>query len=562
MRQTNRHRFTRRIPVVLGAALLTTLAAPLVSPVLADPGVPQDPAVVFAEDFEFGQGTTPQLVTDYTGPPPVSQQYGADPAWLIGCNGWITSLQNPSVEPPGAGCGSFWTQAQQLSGALGQWAGGDPATNHGVIGYTSFNPGPDKVQIETTRPIPLSGSSRFLTFSVDAAARGCAGTHPQLKFYLIDGPTAIPTFTSPIDPCVNPGAVIGGTSVGTYVSNNPALFSGSSVGIRMINGEGDSYGNDSAIDNLKILDVTPQLDKTFSAASATINSPVTLTFTITNTSELAAKAGWSFTDNLPAGLVANPTTASSTCDGAIVAASATTIEVSGNLTTGQTSCTATVTVTAAQAGTYTNCITAVVGLNLPVCSDVRFTVPALAFDAHAHGGKVTAPSISVSPIAPSNQTCTTTPGTDTNGVVSATLPTLGSVGVIQTNASGTVNNSGLRTASANSATSQVNLLGGLVTADAVTTSATSTQDSFGQISTSGSTVVTNLRIAGVPIVNPAPNLSISIPLVGSVIVNERTPIAGGRGISVNALHVTLLQGTHIIVSHSQASLGTPCPPST
>ena len=95
-----------------------------------------------------------------------------------------------------------------------------------------------------------------------------------------------------------------------------------------------------------------------------------------------------------------------------------------------------------------------------------------------------------------------------------------------------------------------------------TATASSTQDSFGQISTAGSTVVVNLKVGGVPVVNPAPNLAIVIPLAGTVIVNERTPIAGGRGISVNALHITLLQGTHIVVSHAQASLGTPCPASS
>jgi uncharacterized repeat protein (TIGR01451 family) len=519
---------------------------------------------VFTEDFENGQGATPALVTSHVGPPPVNQTYTADPEWLIGCNGWITSEQNPPVEPPGAGCGFFWGQAKQLASALGQWAGGDPATNHALIGYTSFNPGPDKIQLETTQPIPLSGTSRFLTFSVDAAARGCNGFHPLLKFYLLDGPTAIPTFTSPIDPCVNAGGVINGTSVGTYVSNSPALFSGSSAGIRLVNGHGYAYGNDSAIDNIKILDVTPQLDKEFSAPAAPINTPVTLTFTVTNTSELAQKNGWSFTDNLPTGLVATPASATTTCG--TVSASTTAVTVSGNLATGQTSCTTSVQVTAARAATYTNCATNIVnavGLNLPGCASVQFQPPILVFDAHAHGGKVVAPLLGVPPIAPSDLTCTTTPGVDTNGVLNVTLPTVGSLGVIDTSATGTVDSAGLRTASAQARTSQISLLGGLVTADAVTATATAQDNDLGQVSTTGSTVVANLRVAGVPIVNPAPNLSIVIPLVGSVIVNERTPIAGGKGISVNALHITLLQGTHIVVSHARASLltpGAPCPP--
>jgi hypothetical protein len=557
--------FRRQIPIALGAAVTAAFLVPIGGQASAAPGVPQAPTTVFTEDFENGQGATPALVTSHVGPPPVNQTYTADPEWLIGCNGWITSEQNPPVEPPGAGCGFFWGQAKQLASALGQWAGGDPATNHAVIGYTSFNPGPDKIQLETTQPIPLSGTSRFLTFSVDAAARGCNGFHPLLKFYLLDGPTAIPTFTSPIDPCVNAGGVINGTSVGTYVSNSPALFSGSSAGIRLVNGQGDAYGNDSAIDNIKILDVTPQLDKEFSAPAAPINTPVTLTFTVTNTTELAQKNGWSFTDNLPIGLVATPASATTTCG--TVSASTTAITVSGNLATGQTSCTASVQVTAARAATYTNCATNIVnavGLNLPGCASVQFQPPILVFDAHAHGGKVVAPLLGVPPIAPSDLTCTTTPAVDTNGVLNVTLPTVGSLGVIDTSATGTVDSAGLRTASAQARTSQVSLLGGLVTADAVTATATAQDNDRGQVSTTGSTIVANLRVAGVPIVNPAPNLSIVIPLVGSVIINERTPIAGGKGISVNALHITLLQGTHIVVSHARASLltpGAPCPPS-
>lgn len=43
----------------------------------AAPGVPQDPQVVFTENFENGQGAAPIVVTDYTGPAPVDQTYKA-----------------------------------------------------------------------------------------------------------------------------------------------------------------------------------------------------------------------------------------------------------------------------------------------------------------------------------------------------------------------------------------------------------------------------------------------------------------------------------------------------
>src|SRR5256885_12109421 len=80
-------------------------------------------------------------------------------------------------------------------------------------------------------------------------------------------------------------------------------------------------GNDSAIDSAQIIDVTPQLDKAFSPASIQLGQVSRLTMTITNTTDLLRKRGWSFTDNLPAGLVVEGN-ASTTCPGATVQAAA------------------------------------------------------------------------------------------------------------------------------------------------------------------------------------------------------------------------------------------------
>lgn len=566
-------RFRGKLSRPLSALLTAPLAAaaflvPLAGQATAapgTPGVPQPPVPVFTEDFEYGQGATPILVDDYTGAPPANATYTADPQYLTACNGWITSQQNSPVEPPGANCNGFWSQAIQLSSALGQWNGTGAATNHAVIGYTSADPGPDRVQLETAAPIPLSTSSRFLTFSVDAAARACFANPPQLKFFLLDGEDTVPAFDSPINPCAAPQAVIGGTAVGTYFSDAPILFSGDSVGLRLVNGTSSGYGNDGAFDNIRIQDVTPQLDNTFSAATAEAGTSVTLSFTTTNTTELAAKDGWSFTGNLPAGLVADPATVATDCAGGTAAASTTSVSADANLTAGQAFCTTTVQVTAAQAGTYTTCganVVDVVGLNKPGCATVRFTPPVLVFDAHAHGGSVVAPLVGVAPLVPSDLSCTVNPGSDNHSLLSAPLPTLGSLGVITTSASGVVDPAGLRTASAQATTSTVRLLGGLVSADAVTATATATEDGSGHVSASGSAGLVNLRVAGVPVVNPAVNTAIVLPLVGSVVVNERTFTGGGSGVRVNALHVTLLSGIHVVVSHARVSLlrpSDPCP---
>ncbi len=556
----------RALPAVIAALTVVPLALAVTSaqPASAAPGVPQAPVVVFAEGFENGQGDTPVLLTDYTGAPPVAQTYSADPAWLTACNGWLASPQQPAVPPPGSGCSAGnWQAVRDMAGILGQWAGGDPATNHAVTAYTAGNPGAGKVQLRTEQPIPLPESDRFLTFSVDAAEQNCFANHALFEFYLLDGATAVPTFTTAIEPCANPSSVIDGTAVGTYTSDRPVLFGGSSVGVQLVNAQGSGVGNDAAFDNVRVLDVTPQLDVGYSPPPVQMGQTATLTFTVTNTAELAVKDGWSFTANLPAGLTATaqPTT---DCTDATASTAAGTVTATGALATGQVSCTVAVTVTAARPGTYTTCatdVTARVGLNAPGCASVRFIAPVLVFDAHAHGGELTAPLVGVGPLAPSDLTCTPQPGLDQDQALGATLPGIGSLGVIDTEAHGTVGGDGQRTATAWARTAKVSLLGGLITADEIRAKAAAAEDLDGAVTTAGEVELVNLRINGAPVVDPAVDLTITIPLVATVVVNEQRPLAGGAGIAVNALHVRLLNGVDLVVSHARVTLtrpGTPC----
>jgi hypothetical protein len=51
------------------------------------------------------------------------------------------------------------------------------------------------------------------------------------------------------------------------------LFSGSQVGIRMVNANGSGAGNDAAFDDIKILDATPTITKSFSPESVTEGAP-------------------------------------------------------------------------------------------------------------------------------------------------------------------------------------------------------------------------------------------------------------------------------------------------
>ena len=376
--------------VAVGSLGIATTAAGQAAAAPGTPGTPQAPVVVFAEDFENGQGATPIQLPGYTGAAPVNETYSADPAWLINCNDWIASPLNPSTEPPGSGCSGFWPELPRLAGSLGLWAGTGSSTNHALgIETAGSGPGPNKVMLQTNTPISVP-TNRFLGISMDAGDGSCNGLAARFVPTLLDGATAISTFSAPIQPCAQSGAIFGEDHVGTYISNNPVLFGGSSLGIRLVNAEGGAFGNDAAVDNIKIVDLSPQLDKAFGAAVVPEHGTVTLNYTITNTTELAAKNGWSFTDTLPAGLVAGPSSATTNCAGGSVLVGSGTLSVTGNLGAGQASCTASVVVTAAAPGTYTNCaanITASVGLGLPACASVSFNAAPVADAGGPYSGQ-------------------------------------------------------------------------------------------------------------------------------------------------------------------------------
>jgi uncharacterized repeat protein (TIGR01451 family) len=380
-------------------AQLSAQAAP------GTPGTPQPGTGLFSEDFQNATRSPVQTLTAYTGV--AGQKYTAAAGWLQGCNGWIASAAQSTTAPgPVADCTSpsataaqgqaAWNGAQQLAQALGLYRGASAAAaadNYADTAYTSTAPGAGAVEFQTASNVPFSGTNRFVAFSVDVAAANCAtASHPLLQFRLLNDAGAATNAGSQIDACSSPttrsvaalGAAPARTvNVGTYTSDGAVLFSGSSVGVRMINDNGAAGGNDHAFDNVRILDVTPQLDKAFSPVSVVTGGTSTLTFTITNTAELAAKTGWSFTDTLPPGLrLASPAAAATTCPAGTVngVAGAGSVAVTGNLTTGMRSCTVTVDVTSQTAGAYVNGRSNVttVGLNAPADAQVTFARPAIA----------------------------------------------------------------------------------------------------------------------------------------------------------------------------------------
>lgn len=397
-----------RVPAVLAALSLvgaglvaTSLTAVTPSAVAApgNPGVPGEPTVLFVEDFENRAADSNVLLTDYTGAEGTT--YAADDFWVDrnGCNGFIINQTSARVagdcsgsQPDTFGVAIF-TSLTALPYTLGTVNGSDPVTNAAAASYTSGSGTDDQVQFRTADPLTLTTEGRFVTFSVDAVAQNCQATHPELRFYLVDGDgNEIAVSDTAIDPCTDPrGAQYtsptqdGTTRVvigGRFPADSSTLVTGGSFGIVMRNENGNGGGNDGAYDNIRVLDVTPQLDKEFSPTSVATGGVSTLTLTITNTSDLAAKNGWSFTDELPEGLVvADPSAVETDCPAGDVtaAAGATSLSGTGNLDAGMASCTISVNVTSDEAGGYTNGpdnISAI-GLDYPDPSTVTFGDPSL-----------------------------------------------------------------------------------------------------------------------------------------------------------------------------------------
>lgn len=355
---------------LLGLVLIT--GAPL-GPAHADPGtpgIPQRPTRVYNEDFGNTTATVPVSLSDYVGASPAGQTYTADPDWLnTACNGSIVR-GNMAESPVGRGCtGNSWGGVRQLAWALGKLRGDsdrEAFDNYALSSFTQSNPDPGVV-FATETDIPLSSVNRFLVFTVDAIASNCDQAHPELLFSIVNGPTATP-LGDVLDPCAGRFSVLAPaiedvTGIGPLVvrggtlrSTDAFLYNGSSFGLELRNEQTSGFGNDSAIDNISVVDATPQLDQSFSPERLPAGDTATLTYTITNTTDLAAKSGWRLANTLPAGLSV-AAEASTTCSATEVVAAVggrSVAVANGTLNTGQSSCTISVPVSADTVATFLN----------------------------------------------------------------------------------------------------------------------------------------------------------------------------------------------------------------
>ncbi|GLK18132.1 beta strand repeat-containing protein [Herbiconiux flava] len=385
-------------------------------------GIPETPTQAWIETFEQGVTTTPIRVDQYA-----TNRYTGSAFWLNvnNCNGVVVNYSATFPATPFCTLGDATAsrfkvarmadvlgqvQAAVAAGATNPGGASDTApvngstaatrTNHAVTAMTSAAQGTqaaNQVVLESIGAVgatPVPTTDRYYSMSVDVSEDSCAlrpggqNNNSRLDLALITGTTTRPLTAAPIVACnvvngrytsnvfagdnqTDPwGTGSPSTRAGRFFTDASALLTPAQVAaarVRLSNQESDVAGNDFSFDNLRLLDSTPSLDKAFSPATVPAGIASTLTFTVTNTTELAAKSDWSFTDALPAGLVVAPSSSGSpavggTCTSttgaayAVTAAegSSTITVTGGDLVAGSASCTVTVAVLSNSGGTYTN----------------------------------------------------------------------------------------------------------------------------------------------------------------------------------------------------------------
>lgn len=372
-------------------------------------GVAEAPRQVWTEAFEQGLTNTASGLAAYSG-----GLYTGSTGWLTGtsCTGVLLNYRAPYPNPAfcptqqlGLGQSSLAARdARRMADVLGQVSAGvtgsatanSPANgstangtqlNHALVAvpYSTVAGGTTVLQSKDALGF-TPAASRYYALGMNAVGAQCTtGNNASLSLNLVSGSTPLLTgFAAPIVPCASTGSVyytsptlatlgtIAGildpawsvsVRAGSYNGSNTALLTPAQIAaarvqvVNTVTGTGSGFG----VDNIRLLDVTPALDTAFDPAAATATVPTTLTYTVTNTSDLYVKTDWGFSAALPSGLAVAPTPAvAGTCINAAGAAfavtaaagSGTITAAGGDLAAGATSCTITVSVVAADAGTY------------------------------------------------------------------------------------------------------------------------------------------------------------------------------------------------------------------
>ncbi|OFI39400.1 hypothetical protein BIU82_13795 [Arthrobacter sp. SW1] len=306
-----------------------------------------------------------------------------------------TPLPSSAIWPNYDECGlnRAFTNLGNLAFAMGKYQGmtdTQASVNQILSEYTNSPWGTQSTgtQLQTRRNTIPTIAGHFYAVSAIFGETNCFAAHAKQEFAILVNGSAV-VVGSNLDPCTDPSRKgydqdpITGV-YNTYVSKLqsgaiqvPVTGTLPTLGIRVRNLTATGEGNDVGFDLPQLVDVTPQLDKAFVPSTILQGQTTTLTYTVTNTSDLQAKNGWHFVDTIPAGLT--PTGAiGGTCTRTASSISGRTIDVTGNIALGSASCTVTVTVTSNTPGVYNNsgCV-ANDGTTIPNCTNNFSTITGL-----------------------------------------------------------------------------------------------------------------------------------------------------------------------------------------
>jgi hypothetical protein len=171
------------------------------------------------------------------------------------------------------------------------------------------------------------------------------------------------------------------------------------------------------------------------------------------------------------------------------------------------------------------------------------------------------------PTAPVGLGCLTPAGANlSNTLATVAVPGLLNAGVIDTTAT-TFENPSSAGDTTTATIGPIDLLGGAIKVNAIKASSSTTKTSTGVAVSANDSGVVGLAINGKQVLNLHPNLTIPVPGIGRVVVNEQQKVVTATGVSftVNALDVLVTAtnikgvaaGTRIIVGHAMSGLTLP-----
>ncbi|MGJ3189214.1 choice-of-anchor P family protein [Paenarthrobacter sp. FR1] len=197
------------------------------------------------------------------------------------------------------------------------------------------------------------------------------------------------------------------------------------------------------------------------------------------------------------------------------------------------------------------------------------------FSGSAYGSYIfnTDKTLTSGPTASSSISCTGATGkTSSNTAAALTVPAVGNVGAATTSVKTLLTTTGKRIES-KSTINGTTLLGGLITAGAITSESSADKNTAGAFSGTNKTTIADLKVLGIAVgANPGANtvLDLAVPLVGSVgkiTLNgqEKRLVNGTYQVSTTALRVEVLKaglpglkiGTDIRLGVSTANLTAP-----